>query len=431
MQSIVKKISSNTVELTIKEAGKTFEKYYKSTMDELRKNITLKGFRKGSAPDEVILKEYGEKMVEAEVIQSFMDDNYQKVLTKENLIPTGPASIKAINSTNPIELILEVEILPEVTIDEKKLAKIKLKKTVPSVTPAEVDAEVSRMETKFVKFEDAANDATIEKGDKVTIDTQGFDKKGGIAIPETKVDAFPLIVGSGSFIPGFEEKLIGSKVGEVVEFDITFPADYHAEEFKSRKVFFITTIFKVEKSVKPEWTPEFIEKLRGKSMDFESFKKTLESEILHHKEHETRAADEDKLLEELKKITTVEIGGHLLAHEADRVYEEMKQDYEGQGIKMSDFLSHMKKTEEDYKEALKPQAERRLFAELALEKIKGIIKVEVSEEDINKEIEHVISHYSNLQAIDRLREMLKPGTKHYEDIENRLKYKKIIDTFFE
>lgn len=431
MQSIVKKLTSNTVEITIKETGKTFEKYYQKTLTELKKNISLKGFRKGSAPDEVIIKEYGAKLIEAEAIQGFMDDNYQKVLLKEKLIPTGPAAIKEIKSTNPIELILEVEILPEVTVDEKKLARIKLKKTVPTVTVEEVQAEIDRIEKKFTKFQDAAEGALIENGDKVTLDTHGLDKKGGEIIPETRVNAFPLVIGSGSFIPGFEEKLIGAKVGEVIEFDITFPADYHAEAFKKRKVYFITTIFKIEKAVKPEWTPEFIEQLRGKKVDFEGFKKNLEAEILHHKEHETRAKDEDALLDELKKVVSVEIGGNLLAHEMDRVFAEVKQDYEQQGIKMNDFLSHIKKTEEEYKEALKPQAERRLFAELALEKIKEIIKVEVTKEDIDHEIEHVMSHYSNPQAIERLREMLQPGKKHYEDIENRLKYKKIIDTFFE
>lgn len=431
MQSIVKKLSSNTVELTIKETGKTYEKYYKKTLEELKKNISLKGFRKGSAPDEVIIKEYGEKLLEAEAIQAFMDDNYQKILLKEKLIPTGPAAIKDIKSTNPIEVILEVEILPEVIVDEKKLAKIKIKKTIATVTAEEVQAEIDRIEKKFTKFTDAESGATIENGDKVTLDTEGLTKKGGEIIPETQVKAFPLIIGSGSFIPGFEEKLIGSKVGDVVEFEITFPADYHAEAFKSRKVYFMTTIFKLEKATKPEWTLEFIEQLRGKKVDFEGFKKNLEAEILHHKEHETRATDEDKLLEELKKVVTVEITGNLLAQETDRVFAEVKQDYEQQGIKMSDFLDHLKKTEAEYKEALKPQAERRLFAELALEKIKELIKVEITQDDINHEIEHVISHYSNPQAIERLREMLKPGTKHYEDIENRLKYKKIIDTFFE
>lgn len=431
MQSIVKKLSSNTVEITIKETGKTFEKYYRKTLDELKQNVSLKGFRKGSAPDDVIIKEYGEKLIEAEAIQGFMDDNYQKVLTKEKLIPTGPAAIKSITSTNPIELVLEVEILPEIIVDEKKLAKIKLKKTVPTVTSEEVQAEIERIEKKFTKYSDAVEGSVIANGDKVTIDTEGLTKKGGEVIPETRVNAFPLIIGSGSFIPGFEEKLVGAKVGDVVEFDITFPADYHAEAFKSRKVYFVTTIFKIEKAMKPEWTPEFMEQLRGKAVDFDGFKKNIEAEILHHKEHETRAKDEDALLEELKKAVTVEIKGHILAHETDRVFDEVKQDYEQQGIKMSDFLSHIKKTEAEYKEALRPQAEKRLFAELALEKIKELIKVEVTESDINHEIEHVMSHYSNPQAVERLKEMLQPGKKHYEDIKNRLEYKKIIDTFFE
>lgn len=430
MQIITKKISGILLEVTVKETGKTYDKYYAKVLEELKSRVSIKGFRKGNVPDEAVLKEYNPQMIEAEAIQAFMDDNYQKILQKEKIIPTGPAAIKEIKSTNPIELILEVEILPEVTIDEKKLAKIKLKKTEATVTDAEVTAEIERIETKFTKFEDAGEGALIEKGDKVTIDTEGLEKKGGQVIEETRVKAFPLVIGSNTFIPGFEEKLIGSKVGEVAEFDITFPADYHADAFKNRKVYFITTIFKLEKAVKPEWTEDFIEKLRGKKTDFAGFKVLIKEEIQHHKEHEVRAKDEDALLEELKKVTTVEIGGHLLAHETDRVFAEVKQDYEQAGMKMTDFLMHLKKSEEEYKEALKPQAEKRLFAELTLEKLKSIINVEVTEEEITKEIAHVMSHYSNPQAIERLTEMLKPGTKHYADIQNRLQYRNIVDSFF-
>ena len=165
MQSIIKKLPNNLLEITIKETGKTFEKYYTKTIEELKNRISLKWFRKGNVPNEAIIKEYGEKNIEAEALQSFMDDYYQKVLKKENIIPTGSASIKEIRSTNPIELVLEVEVLPEITINEQKLTKIKLKKTVVTVTKDEIDTEIKQIENKFTKYEVTNKDAIIENGD--------------------------------------------------------------------------------------------------------------------------------------------------------------------------------------------------------------------------------------------------------------------------
>ena len=276
-----------------------------------------------------------------------------------------------------------------------------------------------------------ASSVAVASGDRVTIDTQGFDKQGGTAIPETKVAAFPLVIGSGSFIPGFEEKMLGKKVGEVVEFDITFPVDYHSEEFKSRKVFFMTTIFKIEKAHKPEWTPEFIEKLRGVKTDFEGFKDVLRKEIQSEKEDQARAKDEHNLLTELMAITELEVGPSLIESEIERVFSEQKSNIESQGYTMKDYLSHAKQDETQYKETIvKPEAIRRAKAELILKKVREILNIEATEEEVKEEVVKVIAAYSSEKVVERLKEKLVPGDDYYEDIKNRVTYRKVVDTFF-
>lgn len=441
MQTSSKKLNAYTVELTIKESGKEFDKARTETIDAIRNNASIKGFRKGAhIPEEVIVKEYGEEMIRERAVNTLMDKIYAKALQKEGIVPVSAGAIKSVVSESPLEVILDVEVLPEAIIDENKMKQISLKKTPVAVEEDEVTSTISEIEKRFTHFHDAgghsedgfdASAVAIEKGDRVTIDTQGFDKQGGTAIPETKVAAFPLVIGSGSFIPGFEEKMLGKKVGEVVEFDITFPDDYHSEEFKSRKVFFMTTIFRIEKAHGPEWTPEFIEKLRGVKTDFAGFKEVLRKEILAEKEYQARAKDEHALLTELLAITELEVGPSLIQSEMDRVFSEQKSNIESQGYTMKDYLSHAKKDEETYKEeVVRPEALRRAKAELILKRVREMLSIECSEEEVKAEVEKVIAAYSSDKVVDRLRAKLIPGDDYYEDIKNRVTYRKVVDQFF-
>lgn len=441
MQSSSKKLNAYTVELTIKENAKEFEKARAETIENIRNNATIKGFRKGAhIPEEVIVKEYGEDMIRERTVNTLLDKIYHKALQKEGIIPVSAGSVKSVVSESPLEVVLEVEILPEAIIDEKKMKKIKIKKTEVKTEEDEVTSTIAEIEKRFTHFHDAgahsedgfdASTVVIEKGDRVTIDTQGFDKQGGKEIPETKVDAFPLVIGSGSFIPGFEDKMLGKKVGEVVEFDITFPADYHSEEFKNRKVFFMTTIFRIEKAHGPEWTPEFIEKLRGVKTDFEGFKEVLRNEIQAEKDYQARAKDEHNLLTELMEITELEVGPSLIQSEIDRVFFEQKHNIESQGYTMKDYLAHAKKDEESYKEeVVKPEAVRRAKAELILKKVRELLNIESTEEEVKAEVEKVIAGYQSDKVIERLRAKLVPGDDYYEDIKNRVTYRKVVDTFF-
>jgi trigger factor len=442
MQSTVTRKNSYTLTINIKESGVELEKAKKNVIEEIRTKGKVKGFKQGSAiPDHVIIREYGEAMIEQQALDAVVGKIYPKILKKENIIPVAAGQITEVKSTDPIELTLEVEVFPEIEIDEKKMNKIKVKKTSYEVTDAEVDTEIDGIKARFTHFHEAGSHTddgadtshlTIEKGDRATISAQGYDKKGGEAIAETRVPNYPLTIGSGSFIPGFEEKLIGAKVGDEVAFDITFPADYHSDEFKSRKVHFTASIEKIEKPHTPEFTPEFIEKLRGKKTDFAGLREIIRSELGQKKENESRAKDEDSLMKQMLEVAVFEVGPELLRNEVEQIFREHAANLEQQGYNIKMYLEHVKKSEEGYKdEVVKPEAERRLKAELLLRKIREMKGTEATEEEIKAEIEKVISQYENETVVTRLREKLVPGDAYYEDIKNRLAYRKIVDTFFE
>lgn len=441
MQTTVTKKSPFLLSIEVKESGAEFEKAQKLAIEDFRKNGKINGFKPGTAPDNVIIKQFGQSAIDQHAVDIIIDKIYPKILKKENIIPVAPGNITELKSTNPLEFVIEVEIFPEVTIDEKKLDAIKVKKTNFKVMKKEIDEEIEAIKRRFTHYHEAgvhADDGAdtshtaIENGDRATVTAQGYDKKGGDAIPETAVPSYPLVIGSGNFIPGFEEKLIGAKAGDEVAFDITFPADYHSEEFKGRKVHFVVNVEKVEKPHAPEFTEDFIEKLRGVKTDLEGFKEIIKKEISARKETENRRKDEDTLMKKMLEAATIEVGPALVANEVNQVFAEHSENLAQQGLNMKQYLEHIKMDEESYKETIvKPEAERRLKAELLLRKIREIRKVEATEAEIKEELEKIIAQYQNAEVVARLREKLVPGDMYYEDIKNRLAYRKTVDMFWE
>lgn len=439
MQITSQKTNAYTVEVIVKDSAKAFEKAREEAIAEIAENVSFKGFRKGNVPKDVVVREYGEVRITEQAVNSYLDKQYLKILEKTGALPVAPGTVKNIKSVEPLEIVLELEILPEAKVDEKKLAKISVPKTSVDATDEDAEKAFKEIEKRFTHFHDAgshgedgfdASNLVIEKGDRVTLDTQGFDKQGGTEIVETKVKAFPLVIGSGQFIPGFEDQLVGRKVGEVVEFEITFPKDYHADAFKSRKVFFVTTVFKLEKPHAPEWTEDFIERLRGVKTDVKGLKAILKNEILAEREREARMKDEAALLEKLQEITELELGAGLVEREIETIWREQKGNMEAQGFTAKDYLGHVGKDEATYKkDVLEPEARRRLSAELILKAIRDMKNIEASEDEIKIEVNTIISAYSSEQVKERLKAKLVPGDTYYEDIKNRLAYRKVVDLF--
>lgn len=442
MQVTSEKINPYTHKVSVKESGAEIKKVRNHVLDDIREEWKVTWFRQGSEiPEEAIVRQYGEEFIMNRTLDKYLEKAYAKILRKLDIIPVASGNITSITSTDPLEFTLEIEVLPEVAIEEKWLKNIKVKKTSTKVEESEIDEEISAIEKRFTHYHrvgEKAHDGTEIQGDtalmgdRVTLSAQGYDKKDGNAIPETKVPSFPLILGSGAFIPWFEEKLVGAKEWEKVEFEITFPADYHSDAFKNRKVYFIVDIEKIEKPHTPTWDEAFIEGLRGQKTDLAGFREILRNEITLRKRADARRTDEMNLLEQLRKISTLEIGPALLAREVENVVREHRGNLEQQGLKLDDYLAHMQMSEEQYRETIvKPEAEQRLRGELILMKLQEILKIEVTDEEMKKEINDMIGMYSNPEVVARLTEKLIPGDQTFEDLKARTSYKKVIDSFLE
>lgn len=427
-----KNLPWSVVELIIEEWKEKVAKYRRQAIDYIRINANIKGFRKWAhIPDEVILKNYSEEYIWELTVSSALDSIYQEALKKEKLFPVAQWEVQEVISQDPLKIRIHIEIFPNIEID-KKYKKIKVKKHTVEVADAEVDRALTDIQTRFTGFVEATWDYTVQDGDRVTIDTQGFDAKG-TPLESTNMKDYPLVIGSKMLVPWFEEGLIGKKKDEEVELKITFPKDYHNADFANKKTTFKVTVKKIEQAKKPEFTPEFIKDLRGKDLDLAGFKKLVKEEILETKESNARLEDENALIDELKKVTTVDFWKRMLENQIQNVFEEIKQNLQQQnGVKMSDYLASLNLSEEQYKESnVKPIAEKRLFGELTFHKLLELEPQEVTDEDVKNEALKVLGRFENPDVVKRLEELYKPGERYFEELKQRMKYKKLIDSFFE
>ncbi len=422
----------SVIELILEEEDiNKIVKYKKTALDNLRKNTKIKWFRQwANIPDNVIIKQYGEDYINSIAVEYAIDFMYQDALKKEKLLPVAQAEILEVMSQNPIKIKLHIEVFPSIEIDNK-YKKIKLKKQKIEVSDDEVENALHDIQTRFTQFETQEKDYKIALWDRVSIDTEGFDEKN-TPLLGTNMQEYPIVIGSKMLVPWFEEWLIGKTSWEEISLDITFPADYHSADFAGKKTIFKVNIKKIEKAVKPEFTKEFIKNLRGKDVDIDGFKELIKEEIKETKEMNVRLDDEYKLIDELEKLTKMEIGTHMLENQVKNVFAEIRENLGKDNVRIQDYLESLKMSEEEYKEkTVKPIAEKRLKGELILHRLKELENLEITEEEIKQEIADVMKRFESEEVKKRLEGLYIPWTKYYEELKQRIGYRKLIDSFFE
>lgn len=423
-------LEKSIVELIVEESIENIAKSKDKAIKHLQKNAEIKGFRKWShIPENVVVKHFWEEYINRMAVDFSIDSIYRNSLKKEGLIPVAQWEIKEIISENPLTIRIHIEVLPTVEI-KNDYKKISLKKKEISVSDEEVSNSLSDIEKRFTKFVKEDNsDYKACLWDRASIDTQWYEN--GVLLDNTSMKNYPLVLGSNLLVPWFEEKIVGAKTGETLEFPVVFPKDYHNSDFAWKETTFKVTINSIEKAVKPEFTPEFIEQLRGKKLDLNQFKDLIKEEIKDVKDSNARLEEESELVEELLKISTVDIWENLLKNQIEKVFTEIKQNMANDNVKMSDYLESLKLDEESYKEIhVKPVALKRLQWELILHKLWELEKIETNDVEMRSEIEKVLSKFQNPDVLKRLEELYLPETKYYAELKQRMIYRKIIDSFF-
>lgn len=377
------KKAKNIHEVKIEITGEEWAKKLDDTFKKVIKTVKIDGFRPGKAPRSVFEKKYGKGSLVVEAVDSAMQEAYVKALDKfkgEPIMQPTVAIEKA--DEKGVIYVFTFTTKPEVKI--KKYTGLNVKKDAVKVTKKDVEAEIEKMRKEYADLQ--VKDGKAEEGDTVIIDFEGFD--GDKAFEGGKAENHALELGSHSFIPGFEEALIGVKAGDKKDVNVTFPEDYHAEELKGKPVVFKVTVHEVKTKVYPELNEDFfldlgLEDVKTK----EDLEKTIKDTMTEQKEYESENKYIDELFEALLNETEVDVPHELIHEELDRMVSQYEERLKMQGITLEQFYKFTNSSEEALKSQMHEEAEKRVKLRFAIDEIIELEKIKATDEEAEKNAE--------------------------------------------
>ena len=388
----MKKSDNKSVkEITIKIDGEAWEKALDKAYKKASSKAKIDGFRPGKAPKSVFLKKYGIESLFFDASEYCIEDAYKKLLDENKdleIVAQPNVDIKSIDEKG-VEYVFKLTLKPEFKLGEYKNLDVKKEKV--TVTKEEIKEAVDNMREQYK--ENIVKEAAIENGDIAIIDFEGF--KDDVAFEGGKGENYSLTIGSNTFIPGFEEQLIGMKAGEEKDINVTFPEDYHAEELKGQPVVFKVKVNEVKEIKLPELDKDFFDDLGMEGIDSkESLEKQLKENIKARKDRDAEDKYIDALLEEIGKNTEIEIPEAMVDEEAHRMVHQFADHIAMQGINIDQFYKLTNSTEEDLKEKYKEDALKRVKNRLIIEEIIKVEKIKVTEKEIDAKVMEIAKKYN-------------------------------------
>lgn len=383
--------NKNVHEIIIKIEGEKWQKALDDAFKKANKKAKIDGFRPGKAPKEVFIKKYGKESLFLDAADLVLNDAYQQMIeeNKELKIVAQPeANLKSI-SDEYVEFSFTLTTQPEVKLGNYK--KLGVKKESIEVTKEEIDKAL--LETRNRYAENITKEGAIENGNIAIIDFDGY--KDGVPFDGGKSENYSLEIGSNTFIPGFEEQLIGMKAGDEKEINVTFPEDYHSEELKGQPAIFKVKVHEVKEVKIPELDKDFFEDLGMEGIDSEeSLRKQLEENIKTHKEHHAEDHFIGELLDKAVSNMEVDVPDAMVRDETDRMIKQYEENLKMQGLTLEQFYMFTNSDEAALKDQMKEEALRRVKERLLLEAIKDAEKITVTEEEVEKEAESLSTKYN-------------------------------------
>ena len=382
-------MEKNKKEFTIKIEGEEWEKAQDKAFQKRNKNAKIDGFRPGHAPKEVFIKHYGKESLYFDAADNLLQDAYAKVLEREKVVPVvePKVDVKSIDETG-VEFVFTIITKPEVKI--KKYKGLKVSKMDTAVTQEEIDHEISHLLERYTEL--VLKEGKVENGNVAVIDFEGF--KDGVAFEGGKGENYSLEIGSHTFIPGFEEQLIGMEQGEEKDINVTFPEDYGEKSLAGCPVVFKVKVHEIKEKQTRELDKEFFEDLGmegvtdKKSLD-EEMKKTLSA----RKEQDAENKYVDDLLSKVAENTEVEIPEEMIDEETHRLIHRFEEQLKMQGISLDLYYEFTKTTHEDLHHQFEDEARKNVLYRLILEELVKIEKIEVTLEDGEKEADNLAAKY--------------------------------------
>lgn len=391
----------NVKEISVKIEGKEWEIALEKAFVKANKKAKVDGFRAGKAPKDKFLKKYGIESLYMDAGDLVIESAYKKVIEENKdleLVTQPEINLKNVDEKH-IEFIFTLTTKPEIKLGNYK--KLKTKKEKVKVTKEEIDASISDMQSKYA--ENIIKEGSVDNNDIAVIDFEGF--KDGVAFEGGKGENYSLTIGSGSFIPGFEEQLIGMNKDEEKDIEVTFPEEYHSEDLKGKKVTFKVRINEIKTVRIPELDSDFFLDLGMDGIDSEeSFRKEIEETIRVRKEAENEDKYIDELLKELSSVSEIDVP-HVMTHEeAHRMVHQYEDRLRMQGLTLEQFFKITNSNEEQLAEKMHEEAENRVKYRLLLEEIIKLEKIEITKDKAEEEASLLAEKY-RMEKDEFLKEM--------------------------
>ena len=401
----VEKLEKNMAKLTIEVPAEEFEKAVQAAYMKQRKSIAVQGFRKGKVPRQIIEKMYGPEIFFDEAANIILPEAYSKAYDESGLeiVSTPVIDIVQIGKGQPFIFTAEVAVKPEVTLGEYK--GLKVEKISNRVTQKEIDAKLEEEQKKNARTI-SVTDRAVADGDDIVLDFEGF--VDGVAFEGGKGENYGLTIGSGQFIPGFEEQLVGVELEKEVDVNVTFPAEYHAAELAGKEAVFKCTVHEIKVKELPELDDDFAAEV-SEFDTLDELKADIKAKIKEQKIAEGKRAQEDKAVETAVANATMEIPEAMLKTQQNQMVQEFAQRIQAQGLSMEQYFQFTGLTAEKMMEEVKPQAEKRIQTRLVLEAIVKAENIEITDEKFNEEVAKMAEMYK--MEADKLIELMGEGEK--------------------
>lgn len=401
----VEKLEKNMAKLTIEVSADDLEKALQSAYMKQKNKISLPGFRKGKVPRQMIEKMYGAEIFYDDAANALIPKAYADAYDECELeiVSRPEIDVVQIEKGKPFIFTAEVATKPEVTLGEYK--GLEVDKISTRVTQKEVDAKIQEEAEKNARTI-TVEDRPVQDGDEVILDFEGF--VDGVAFEGGKGENYPLTIGSGSFIPGFEEQLVGAEAEKEVEVNVTFPEDYHAEDLKGKAAVFKCTIHEIKAKELPEIDDEFAAEV-SEFDTLEEYKADIKAKIKEQKASEGKTKQEDQVVEQAVKNAEYEIPKAMIETQALQMVEDFGQRIQSQGLTMEQYFQFTGMTSDKMLEEMRPQAIKRIETRLVLEAIAKAENIEISDEKLDEELAKMAEAYK--MEVDKLKEFMSDNEK--------------------
>ena len=399
----IEKLEKNMAKLTIEVSAEELEKAIEGAYQKNKNKISIPGFRKGKAPRKMIEQMYGKEVFYEDAANALIPDAYEEALKDctEDIVSSPKIDVTQLEAGKPFIFTAEVALKPEVTLGKYK--GVKVDKADTTVTDEEVNAEIDREREKNSRTVEV--ERTVENGDIATIDFEGF--VDGVAFQGGKGEDYPLTIGSGAFIPGFEEALIGAEIGKEVDVNVTFPEEYQAAELAGKAAVFKCTVKKLQEKQVPELDDDFVSEVSEESDTVDEYKAEIKKKLEDNKAAAAKNAKEDAAIDAVIADAKMDIPDAMVETQQREMVQEYAQRMQSQGISMEQYMKLTGMTVQMLMEQVKPQAMKRIQSRLVLEAVAVAEKLEATEEDFEEEVKTMAEVYSmDTDKVDKVKELL-------------------------